>query len=72
MQIRLGRQPGRNALDVTAKHGREISVDHRRIPAPDQLDERCYFMADRYLSEANFTRNRREPRFVMRCAAIRA
>ena len=65
MEVGLSRQAGRDAVDIAAQHRRQISVDHRRVAAPDQLDQRRDLVADRDLRKAQLARDLRQPRLVI-------
>ena len=49
----------RHLRHVAADDRRQISVDHRRVAAADQLDQRRDLVADRHLREAELARERR-------------
>jgi hypothetical protein len=73
--VRLHEQQGRrlaqigaDPVDIGAQHRRQIGVGHRRIAAPDQLDQGADVMADRDLFEPDLARDLRQPRLV-RCPA---
>ncbi len=63
-EARLGSQRGDDPVDVASQHRRQIGVDHGRVAAPDQLDQRPDPVADRDLGEADLLRQRGERRFV--------
>ena len=46
-------RPGHDPIDIAPQHRRQIGVDHRRIAAPDQLDQRLDLMARADLGEAD-------------------
>ena len=48
---------GADARDVARQDRREIGVDHGRVAAPDQLDQRRAFVADRDLRETDSARD---------------
>ena len=61
LQPRVVAQPGRDLVDIAAQDRRQIGVDHRRVAAADQLDQRRDLMADRDLGEAELARDRGQP-----------
>jgi hypothetical protein len=54
----------RDAVDVAREDGRQIGIDHRRVAAADELDQRRDLVADRDLGEAELARDVRQPRLV--------
>ncbi len=58
----LGVERLRNARDVARENRREIGVDDGGVAAPDQLDQRRAFVADRNLGEAQRARDPARPR----------
>ena len=57
-------KPRHDPVDIAAQHRRQISVDHRRIAAPDQLDQRLDLMARRDLGEADLLGQRLQRRLM--------
>ena len=66
VQVGAVRQARRDPVDVAAQHRRQIGVDHRRVAAADQLDQRRDLVADRDLGEAELARDLGQPRLVRR------
>ena len=58
----------RHLTDIARQDRREIGVDHRRVAAPDELDERGSDMAFRDLREAERARDRADNALVRRIA----
>ena len=58
-------QPAGDPVDIAAQDRRQIGVDHGRVAAPDQLDQRRHLMADRDLGEAELAGDRRQPRLMI-------
>ena len=54
-----------DARDVARQDRREIGVDHRRVAAPDQLDQRRAFVADGDLRKAERARDFRDFALVL-------
>ena len=50
---------------ITPQDGREIGIDHRRVAAANQLDQRRDLVADRYLRKTHLARQRRHLSFVI-------
>ena len=65
LQLGVLGQPGRDPVDVAAQDRRQIGVDHRRVAAPDQLDQRRDLVADRDLREAELARDLGQPRLML-------
>ena len=65
-------KPGRDPVDVAAQDRRQIGVDHGRVAAPDQLDQRRDLVADRDLRKAELARDFGQPRFMIGDSASRA
>lgn len=62
MEIGAVWQTFRHAVDIAPQHWRQISIGHRGVAAPNQLDQGSDLIADRQLREANLLSNRRKPR----------
>ena len=58
----------RHLADIAGQDRREIGVDHRRVAAPDELDERGGDMAFRDLGKAELARDRADHALVRRIA----
>ena len=61
----LGVERFGDARDIAGEDRREIGVDHRRVAASDELDQRRAFMADRDLGKAQRPRHRRDLALVL-------
>ena len=61
-------QRGGELVNITAQNWREVRVDQRRIPAPDQLDQWRNFVTYRDLREPSRSRQIGEPRLMCRIA----
>ena len=59
----------RHLRHVAAQDRRQIGVDHRRVAAADELDQRRYLVADRNLRKAHLARERGDA-LLMRGIAI--
>ena len=62
----------RHALDIAREDRREIGVDDGGVAAPDELDQRRTFVADRDLAKAHFARERARPAARVRDSDRRA
>ena len=58
----------RDPVDVAAKEGREVGVDHGGVAAPDELHEGARLVARRDLLEPDRAREAREGELVLRVA----
>ncbi len=56
----------REGVDVAAQDGGEVGVDHGRLAAPDELDQRARLVRDGDLGEAGGARQLRHAPFVFR------
>jgi hypothetical protein len=60
-----GVQIARHGGDIAPQDRRQIRIHHRGIAAPDQLDQRRHFVADRHLRETHRARQRRHLALVL-------
>ena len=66
VQPGAGRKAGRDPVDIAAQDRRQIGVDHRRVAAADELDQRRDLVADRDLGKSDVAGDFGQPRLVIR------